>query len=112
MAISIVQHPAAQPRPEPSESERKAGIIFNEISELAHAVERFGVLLVAMDAIVEVDERDRDALLKGVKAMTSQIGVLADLGAVEVGAFACFGGVDEWLLPPIYQTEVATGALQ
>lgn len=86
-----------QPRGQP-------GVIFAEIADLASCVERLGVLLVAGD---DDDPRDRTAYETGIRALSNQIGLLADIGARLCGDSALKGGDPaQWLLPPVFHAEV------
>lgn len=85
--------------PERSLEERQAGVIFEQIASLATCVERLGVLLVAGPE----DSRDESAYQLAVKAISNQIGLLADMGARATGAAALNGGDPvDWLLPPVF----------
>jgi hypothetical protein len=81
-------------------AERRAGVVFGEINLLAAVVERLGVLLVADQT---GDERDTVAFQESIKAIASQIGLLADFGAELTGGLQHHGvDIAKWLLPPIY----------
>lgn len=80
------------------------GVIFAEIADLASCVERLGVLLVAGE---DEDDRDRTAYETGIRALSNQIGLLADMGARLCGESQLKGGDPaRWLLPPVFQAEV------
>jgi len=79
------------------------GVIFAEIADLASCVERLGVLLVAGDG---EDHRDRAAYETGIRALSNQIGLLADMGARLCGESQLKGGDPaQWLLPPVFNVE-------
>jgi hypothetical protein len=101
MATSNVIQSAIAPQSENRTlAERRAAVVFGEINGLASVVERLGVLLVADQ---NEDERDTMAFQEGIKALASQIGLLADFGAELTGGLTLHGpDVAKWLLPPIY----------
>jgi hypothetical protein len=75
----------------------QAGIILNMVAELAASVERLTVNLIS-----EEQNSDRTAMLVAIKVLAQQIGWQSDLGAEKIGAGACFGDAEYWMLPPSY----------
>jgi hypothetical protein len=101
MATSNVIQSGLTPQPaNRTLAERRAGVVFGEISTLASVIERLGVLLIADQ---NEDERDTMAFQEGIKALALQVGLLADFGAGLTGGLQLHGpDIPKWLLPPIY----------
>ena len=87
--------------PQPTASAH-VGTILNEIASLSNALEALGVKMICADR----EEFDyNDAVL--IKAVSTQIGWLADLGAGRLGAPVCFGDAERWMLGTSYQSAEA-----
>lgn len=86
--------------PRGTETEQRAGLIFSEVAELAQCIERMGILLV----VGPEDERDAEAYLRTINALSAQIGLLCDFGARITGGLETRSAkVDQWLLSPAYR---------
>ena len=88
-------------------AEQQAGVIFDQIAELATSGQRLSILLAEEDS----DPRDLSAYRLALEATISQLGLLADTGSTLVGGVGQYGGkVAAWLLPPIYGSLAAEHA--
>jgi hypothetical protein len=78
----------------------QAAELFNEIASLAHRADRFCYF---NDPCNVEDEEQKDINFDMLRAMFSEIGLLADMGAEKINGMVAFGGAEEWLLSPCYQ---------
>jgi hypothetical protein len=82
-------------------------VIFNEVALLASCVERMGILLVANQ---DEDERDTAAYQQAIKAISSQIGLISDIGSELCGGSTWYGADPRrWLLPPMFHQDGSSG---
>lgn len=89
---------------------KNAGWVFSEIAELAHNIERLGVLLASQGSGYDADPRDAAAFSGLVKSTAAQIGLLADFGCEMVKGVPMRGAqLEEWLLPPVYERDTTSG---
>ncbi|MDF2463619.1 MAG: hypothetical protein K0Q43_1854 [Ramlibacter sp.] len=106
MASNII---AGAPAPTPDSQDQRdspkgrAGVIFGEIADLASCVERLGILLVTCN---DEAPEDRAACELAIRALSNQIGLLADIGAQLCGKGQLKGSDPaQWLLPPAFHME-------
>ena len=78
----------------------QAGVLFDMISELANALERMIIQEIADKA--PESGNFGSSILVGARAISQQIGWMADLGGEKVGSGPCFGDAKNWMLPPSY----------
>ena len=78
----------------------QAGMLFGMISELANALERMIIQEIA-DKPAEPGNYC-SSILVGARALSQQIGWMADLGGGKIGCGPCFGDAKNWMMPPAY----------
>ena len=64
----------------------------------AKTVQRFAVMLIDGH-----EERDQEALLRGIRSMAERIGIVADMAAERVEKHSVVvGDAVDWMMPPVF----------
>lgn len=79
---------------------KQVGILMGEISIMANTIHR--LMIDTMSELSEEGAGSSETYVAAAERLAASIGFMADLASDKLSQGVCFGGAENWFLPPSY----------